>query len=240
MKTVLAVAVLAAASALAGTIVIPTANTATEGTGADDIGYAYLGGAAETTQMFIPASFLSGIPTGDLLTGLAFRLDSSASTGPSSTLNWTNLDIVVSQPSGTYTSTLGTLFSSNLGGDATTVRSGAFSVNTNDYSGNGSPNAFGPFITFTTPYLYTGTDLLIQFRSTGSGGADLVLDADTAGIGTEYYNGNGYTATTGNSSIGRVPVTEFQFTTAGTTVPEPASLGLVLLGGALLLAKRVF
>jgi len=226
MRLLFAGIVAAGMCAHAGTIVIPSGNAATEGTGAADVGNVYLGSFGTTTQAFIPVSMLSGIPTGDVITGFAFRLDSTASTGPSSTATWTNYDVVLSQPAGILTAT----FDSNLGADATTVRSGSLTINANSYPGGGSPNAFGPVITFTTPYTYQGTDLLITIRSTGNGSTDFVLDTDANFLGTSYQQGGGYTATTANASIARIPVIELQFVVPVSGVPEPGSLSLLPIG----------
>jgi len=186
----------------------------------------FLGSFATTTQAFIPASMLSGIAVGSQITGMAFRLDSSASTSPASDLTWTNYDIVLSQPSATFSTNTATPFASNLGADATAVRSGSLTITAGSYTGGGSPNPFGPFILFTTPYTYTGTALVIQIRSSGASGADFVLDSDANFLGTELLNGAGYAGTTGSSSIGRIPVTELQFGPAQSGVPEPGSLSL--------------
>src|SRR5258706_562964 len=226
MKVIFAAAIFAAACVQGGTIVIPAANAAAEGSGAADVGNMFLGSFATTTQAFIPASMLSGIAVGSQITGMAFRLDSSASTSPASDLTWTNYDIVLSQPSATFSTNTATPFASNLGADATAVRSGSLTITAGSYTGGGSPNPFGPFILFTTPYIYTGTALVIQIRSSGASGADFVLDSDVNFLGTELLNGAGYAGTTGSSSISRIPVTELQFGPAQSGVPEPGSLSL--------------
>jgi hypothetical protein len=237
MRKLLGLVVLLGVSATAATIVVPPANAGVEGTGAADIGAFFLGGNSWTTQFFIPSSMLSGIPNGSQITGLGVRLDSSASTGPSSTLNFSNFDLTLSVPSATYSSNLGTTFASNIGADATLVRSGALSIAANSYPGGGSPNAFGPLIVFTNPYSYNGGDLLITLRNSGSGGADLVIDATANFLGMEMYGGAANDATTGNSSIARAPVFELQYG-AASTVPEPATVSLVLAGAIGLITLR--
>src|SRR5262249_52271901 len=89
-------AILIAAFALscsAGTVVVPGS---AEGTGVSDIGEAFLGSTGITTQMFIPAVMLSGIPIGNQITGIAFRLDSTASSSPTVDLNFSTYEVVLS------------------------------------------------------------------------------------------------------------------------------------------------
>src|SRR5581483_3365536 len=58
MRLLFAGIVAAGMCAHAGTIVIPSGNAATEGTGAADVGNVYLGSFGTTTQAFIPVSML--------------------------------------------------------------------------------------------------------------------------------------------------------------------------------------
>jgi hypothetical protein len=104
----------------------------------------------------------------------------------------------------------------------------------------GAPNAFGPLITFNTPYLYSGGNLTVEYRFTGISNetSQPSLDAASAdvGQGTDYVAqfATTNTATTSIGLNGRFVVTRF----SSTPVPEPASIAILGLGALALIRRK--
>lgn len=152
-------------SLLAGTVVLPT----------NDEGDTFepneepvaLSSNPMTVQYVYPAAFLAGIPHGSSITGIAFRKDEdirwdawpSLPVGRAGSSE--HFDVQMSK-SVNAPGHLSNTFAHNIGPDAVTVRTGPLSL-----AHQGEVTVFSPEILFTTPYVYTGGDLLITIRHTG-------------------------------------------------------------------------
>jgi len=193
--------------------------------------------AARTAQYFIASSQLASLGNNVELTGLAFRLDSATADGPATTFNFSDYEIRIGTMATAF-DTISNTFASNIS-NPVLVRDGALSFAANSFSSTGSPEPFGPVITFSTPYSYTtNTALVIEIRHTGSGISGLLFDGTNVGWGkatNSYLYGfyaNGATATSG-SLTASFPVMSFTYQTA---VPEPATAAALVGSAALGLA----
>jgi hypothetical protein len=213
--------------AYADTIVVaPNANARTNGS---VVQFGVLGNAPVTFQTDIAASQLTSL-VGETITSIGYRLPSGASSIGSVTLTGFSLELSGSTHA---IGSLSTNQAANIGANAQVVDSGTLTL-TGLVGGTG-PNPFF-LINFTTPYLYTGGDLLVT-DSFSTSGNDFAVDAvppgsliDTSAI----FNGSNSKAEFYNP-----PVTEFVATTS--PIPEPGSVtllgtGVVTLAG--LLRKR--
>jgi hypothetical protein len=206
----------------ASTVVVPAPFESAEGSSSQ---FSSLTSDPRTLQFVYSSSQLGGLTAGSVITGLAFRLDITSPTGPSSPLSWASYDIQLS-PSLNSPGSLSLNFLSNIGPGAVNVRSGALTLAPNSFPGGAAPNAFGPTIVFTSAYTYTGGDLLVTISHTGNGISPLSVDAapNTAGL----YQGVGastYNATTATSTlVSNVPI--LQFTVS--SVPEPSTWMLLI------------
>ena len=190
----------------------------------------------------------AGIFAGDILGGLAFRVD-----GTRDSPNFTVSDYVIQLgQSSNSAGDLDDMFANN--GALTTVRSGALDFVAADYDSATSTtlndisttaNAFGPEITFDTNFVYNGGDLLLLYTHeapTSLNGAPVVTSrADTitntffptGGVefsesGVQTIFGSGFDADNrgfGTTGSGTGVATIVQFSVA---VPEPSSAALLV------------
>jgi hypothetical protein len=131
-------------------------------------------------------------------------------------------------------------FANNVVGAQTLVRSGALIISPGSFSSGSSPNAFGLSIGFDSAYAYTGGNLLVEIRHTGSSSASTSVEAMlTTGSAAQGYGtlfsaawNNSYTGLSG--SQGNFAVLQVS------SVPEPATTLLLAAGilGLVLAAKR--
>jgi len=160
------------------------ATTATTGT--------FLGpysNAARTYQLLIASSQLTNL-TGKYLNSLAFRIL------PTASASWPTADVTVSDYdiylSGSVDPANRSLtFASNVVGTQTQVRSGSLTIPANSVTTGGNPNAFSFYINFTTQYLYTGGNLLIEIRHPAFTGTSI----STESVLASGAPGNGYGVT---------------------------------------------
>ncbi|MBK8549767.1 MAG: T9SS type A sorting domain-containing protein [Ignavibacteria bacterium] len=178
-------------------LVVPNSYTATPGT-ATFLGP--LANAPRTYQLLINSNQLTGL-VGFNLNGLTWRIPVSATGNwPSAEVIYTNYDIYLSGSVAPSERSL--TFANNIVGTQTQVRSGELRIAENTYPSGGNPNDFGDEITFTTPWLYNGGNLLIEIRHTGFTGTSRSVDAigtAISGYGTDFsacWTGN-YTGTSG-------------------------------------------
>jgi hypothetical protein len=203
-------------------LVLPNGNTAVEGNTQTVIP---LSSNPWTFQWVFPASQLASVPLGSQITGIAFRLDTSAAAQPNISFSQWNLQVSTS-PNGP--GTLSGTFAANIGADVVTVNSGPLSVNTSIYPFGGNPNGFGPFIPFSTFYTYNGGNLLFTLNATGNGSAQIPLDANSVDANGSTVGNPAFGSASGNPNFFNYPITEISFTTG---VPEPTTWALLSLTG---------
>lgn len=202
----------------AQTYVVPPGNAGVGGTG----GTFSLLTTDYTGQEVYSANLLSGLPVGAIINGFRMRLAPGQPT-VSVAVSSPNFDISIGpsnfQPGSLTTSTVG-----NQGPGTVLARSGPISFPANSFVGGSNPNPFGPLISFTTPYTYTGGDLLLTFsdRAFSSG---VVLDAQA----NLFSNAQGrqnvgvYNSSTVPQSVdGFAIIVQFNYV----TVPEPSTMAL--------------
>lgn len=171
-----------------------------------------------TAQTLFPASSLNGLPAGATITGLQFRVNNGGTAGNFST---DHLDLYLGPAT---SSTLDASVAANEGPGTVQVRSGSYAAPFGDYPGGASPNAFGPVIVFSTPYVYSGGTLLLTLSESDPSGS-LDVDAVIGTPGVDYGQANAYNATTLDSGLGEYsPVIQLVY-----SVPEPTSLGVLTL-----------
>lgn len=199
----------ASSNVYADSVVAPNANTSTNGT-TDQFEVA--GETNGTTfQIGIAASQLSSI-VGQSITAVGFRLPSGAANVPSATLDGFSLELSGStNPIGALNGTP----ANNIGADAQIVDSGTLVLS--GLVGGTGPNPFF-LINFSTPYLYTGGDLLLTENYASS---SLMFSVD-ANVANSIVD----TAAGGQAQFFNAPVTEL-VTNSTSPVPEPGSLMLL-------------
>lgn len=193
-------------------LVVPSGYSGTAGT-ATFLGP--LANAQRTYQLLIHANQLTGL-VGKSLTGFSMRIPVSATGNwPAADVTYTNYDIYLSGSVDPVNRSL--TFANNIVGPQTQVRSGSLFIPANSYTFGGNPNAFGPEITFNTPWLYTGGNVLVEIRHQGFTGTSRSTDAistSTSGYGSNFsacWTGN-YAGTSGSQGN----FTIVRFTAAGT------------------------
>jgi hypothetical protein len=221
----LAVLGLLDADARAQVYVVPPANTNTSGTGAS-----FTLSGDYTGQQVYAASLLSGLPVGAVIDGFRFRLSAGQSTVTSASSS-SHFDISIG-PSAFHPGSLSTSTAGNQGPGTVLARSGPITFPANSFVGGSNPNPFGPLIPFTTPYTYTGLDLLLTISDTAFSTA-LVFDAQAGLFSTAQgqqdigvYN----SPTEPQSVAGFALIVQFDYI----TVPEPSTMtlsGLTVLAG---------
>jgi hypothetical protein len=220
-RTLFAVSACICVPAGAGTIVVPPGNATVEGNGSSPN---FLGADAITLQTVIGASLLTGLNVGDSIDGIQFRLDGGLPTGPAVNTVWSDWSLTLS-PSNNAAGSLSATFAANIAAGAVTVRSGPLTLLANSLPGGATPNAFGLLIAFTTPYTYTGGNLLLTLTHTvASNSPGAAVDYQFL-ANAENQGAAGYRATTATLfQQNAMPVIEL------TTVPEPASRAMFSFG----------
>jgi len=229
-----AVALVCAATSYTGaaeiTQVVPPEYTNTPGTGS------FIGPMAtgqRTNQYLIHESLLTGL-VGKQLTAVSWRLGSgSTSAYPAQDISFANYDIYLS--GSVDPSERSPVFAENIAGEQTQVRSGSLDVPANSFTFGGSPNDFSFTINFNN-YLYTGGNLLLEIRHTGSGFTSRALDAlntSTPGYGTLFSTlwASNYEAVDSGLQ-GNFVIPQF------TAIPTPGSAGLLALAGLAAVRRR--
>ena len=214
-----------------GTIVVPNANTATEGASYLDGPFQ---GAAISLQWQLAGSQFASVPVGSQLTAIGFRLDGGDTNEPLTTETFTSWNLQLSASLNAIGS-LSTTFANNIGAGDTSVYSGPLTILAGSLTGGAGPNPFF-FVTFTTPYIYNGGDVLLTLNHVASNGPSIRTDGvGVSAIGDTVLQ-NDFSAVTGVAEFYNLPVTAFQFTPTIVT-PEPATW-LSLAGGLIVLGWR--
>lgn len=203
------------------TVTVPNLTTAVTFTGP-------FANSTRTYQMIIDDSQLTAL-NGQYLTSISFRLPSTAS-NPWPAANTTYPDYQIYLSDGVEPANRQLNFAANIVGTQTQVRSGSLLIPAGSVSNNGN---FTFEITFTTPYLYTGTNLVIEVRHTGSDGTSTSIAAvgtSTSGYGTLF---TGCWASTGSvmqgnftyvkiNSTSSLSVTSVEINGGASVYPNPA------------------
>jgi hypothetical protein len=222
---------IASLSAWSSSIVVPASLSGADGNSSN---VAIVGAVSRTFQYAYDPSEL-GLSSGDVLTGLAFRLNGGIASSPAA-LSFAQYDIQLST-SINGAGSLSTTFTDNEGADALTVRSGSLNFASGAFPAGATPNSFGPEISFSTPWTYVGGTLLITIRTSGDSEATAVsLDTVTNLAG--HFQGQGSTvgsaATVANGATSTAAVIQLDVT----PVPEPATALLLPSALALLMLSR--
>ena len=214
------------------TVVAPNANTTTAGSQAQ---YGLFNSGNANFQWLLGASQFSAVPIGSQVTSIGFRFIEGPSNGAAVTFPQWNLQL----SSSLYAvGSLTTTFNSNVGPDAVSVRSGPLTIPAGSFQGPGLPSYPFFLIALTTPYTYTGNDLLATLSITGAGNGFAVDAAAPDGIG-DTVGVIGSNAAIGRSHFFNYPITEYVFSTPN-QVPEPSTCALFGSGllGFLALTQR--
>lgn len=143
--------------------------------------------SARTYQLIIDDSQLTTL-NGKYITSIAFRLPSSATASwPATDATFTNYEIYLSN--GVEPSSRQLNFAANVVGPQTQVRTGPLVVPAGALTFGADPNAFSHLLTFGTPYLYNGTNLVVEIRHTGNNVGSRATNAtgtSSAGYGTLF------------------------------------------------------
>ena len=202
-----------------------------------------LGNFDNTVHTVYDASLLAaaGLNTGDVLTGLQFRLN-AVDNAPL----WSVADYQIRLATSNFSSgSLDDNFLLNRGSDYTVVRSGALAFDGTEFdtsaiaagtpsTGPGTPNAFGPVFAFNNAnFTYNGGDLLLEYthtdidQSLNSPGVQQTGRADgvTGFAGVQTIFGSGFDATERGfgGGAGFAPIVQFSV-----AVPEPSSAALLM------------
>lgn len=230
VPTVLALLLAGAAHA---DVIVPNSAAGAEGDGS--FALTSTGTAGRTFQLTIAAGQLAGL-VGQQIEAVQWRLNGPGTVAwPPVDANFAAWDIYLG-PS-VAPSAMTNTFATNFTAPATQVRSGPLTFPAGSFSFGSTPNAFGPAVNFTTPYLYTGGDLALEIRFTQQTGATtqspldaiLVSGGPGNGWGVDFagrWTGN-YTGVTGNNA---------NFLVTNFVVPTPSSMAL--LGLSMCLASR--
>ncbi|WP_299180239.1 T9SS type A sorting domain-containing protein [uncultured Chryseobacterium sp.] len=143
--------------------------------------------ATRTYQMIIDDTQLTTL-SGKYLTSISFRLPASAASAwPASDATFSSYEIYLSDGVDPVNRQLDLV--ANVVGPQTQVRSGSLLIPAGSFTVGGNPNAFTFDVTFDTPWLYNGTNLVIEIRHTGSNSTSASSHAATtsaSGYGTLF------------------------------------------------------
>lgn len=231
----------------ASTLTLPNSAQFAEGATSSSTTAGVLGTGNFTNQFFYTSALLSSIPVGYEITGFRVRADAGLATGtyPSAALHWNNYDVTLAEAAVSITA-FGS--SSNVAANMLNpqqVLSGALDIAVNSFTDSAASfNPFGPLISFTTPYLYQGGDLIFLVSHGTATGTGFSVDASNTGFG--YTNSSqfaqrvatSYNATTVNTTSA-APVIQLEFGPHITTAPVPEldTLTLFLIGSFPLIAR---
>lgn len=147
-----------------------------------------LASTARTYQLLINENQITNL-VGQELRAISFRLPASATAPwPAAEATAASYDIYLS--GSVPPSQRSFTFSENVVGPQTQVRSGSYTAPVSSYPSGSSPNAWGPEITLTNPYLYSGGHLLIEIRHSGVAGSTSrstdAIGTSVTGYGTDF------------------------------------------------------
>lgn len=183
-------AILTSTVAHADTTVAPGTQTNVNGNNAVNdplIGFFNGVRTSRTFMVQFDASFVN-IPVGATITGIAYRRDESNNL-PTGTVTFGDYEIYLGQGTRTISDLVANSQSQSYGANMSgeqQVRDGALTVNYDAYPVGASigspPNAFGPEITFSSGYVYTGGSLVVYVAHNGYGtGPNSTAPVDSQG-----------------------------------------------------------
>ena len=181
------------------------------------------GGVGGSFAQILYTQAALGLTAGDVITGIAFRLDSTFSPAqPASDGTVTSWAVSIGTPqSGIAPGSMSSDPTLNITG-ATLVHSGSLLIHAGDYTSGQSPNAFGPVIPLSG-YTYNGGSIIIQIQQ--SGGVPVNIDVSNgAGNLTDYQTklSNGQATPLSMFDV-PTPIVQLSYT----PVPEPVTYTLL-------------
>jgi len=194
--------------------------------------------AGRTYQFTIDSNQLTGL-IGQQIGGMQWRLNGTAAAAwPPADVSYAFWDVFIGP--GVDPTAMSNTFASNFTGGATQVRSGAAAFTAGSFTNGASPNAFGPALNFSSPYLYTGGDLTIEMRFAPQVGTTTAPSFDAALASGGPGNGWGvdFSARWTANSAGVTGANGNFLATTFVTVPEPSSIALVGIGLAFLAFRK--
>jgi len=207
----IAIAFLSGFAAVADNAVVPSNGNATELGGGQEGPFG--GTGSRRFMIVLDERALSGIPVGSTITGIRFRLDSAnGAAWPPSNVTFADYELRISAAA-TTAATASATYATNISGPQTLVKDGSLNYAADSYSAAGSPRAFGPAITFDSPYMYSGGRLCLDFNHTGVGAITTgFADAEPNGA-TNFVRGVYATNRVAASGVlTSTPVIRFEYT----------------------------
>jgi hypothetical protein len=221
------------ASVAVADVVVPNAYAAVQASTSGLNTFIRDSGNPRTGQLLINASQLTGV-VGQQIAGITWRLWSGGTVAyPAANATWADYTINVGP--GVAFGSQTTTFATNFAAAPTTVRSGPLTISAGAFPTGGTPRAFGVPVMFGSPYLYTGGNLCIEIRHTGSSIVNATTDFLEVALTTDpLYNTQIWSATaTGNAATTGA---QANFTVSNLiTVPAPSTLAVL---GVLALGRR--
>ncbi|MDP0500264.1 MAG: PEP-CTERM sorting domain-containing protein [Verrucomicrobiota bacterium JB022] len=213
--------------------VIPPEFTDTEA----DATFGLFANTGRTYQAQYAASHLINLPIGTAITGLSMRTNGAFTSNlPGSDVTFGDFEITFAQAGNPLNAFSSTVADNML--NPSVVRSGAWTIEAGSFPGadDGQANAWGPLISFDSPYTYQGGDLVILIRHTGGNTSSAAPDAASYSVENGYWARWGATAdATTITNTANVIVFNLHYT----AVPEPSEMALIVaLGGFACVAFR--
>jgi len=187
-----------------------------------------LAATPRTYQLLIHENQLSGL-VGLELTGLTWRL------GPGISVPWPAADATYGEYNIFLSGSVdpedrSNTFAENVVGPQTQVRSGSLDIDANSFTVGDNPNEFGMNIGFSN-YLYTGGNLLVEIRHSGSNSTSRSVEAVPATGGAQFGYGTDFSALWTGSIDGETGTQGNFAVTQFTAIPTPGAVSLALIAG---------
>jgi hypothetical protein len=201
-----------------------------------------LNGAPRTLLLSFSDVALNGLAPGTLITGISFRHNAGNATArPLVDLTFADYEIYVGREN--LAASGSTVFADYfLPGSRTLVRDGALTVPAGSYGvvPGSVPQPFGPAITFNvSPFLYTGSGLVLLIQHTGNGLENVAADSEGNIGGAFAMSASAFGATEG-TGFPSIPVVNLLVINA--VAPEPGTLALLAMAaggiGTIAFARR--
>jgi len=183
-----------------------------------------------TVQIAFSGSLLGSLPVRTEITGIAFRAyPASPNSFPSPALSYSDYSVEIG-PSANPAGSLSSTFADNIGAGTIVARSGPLTFAAGAFPSGASANPtssdFGPEISFTTDYTYSGGGLLFTLTHDDPGPVIQVAGTDGSTSGVSYLAAFGSsTPIADTNDPGDVP--DIELFTGVASVPEPTTLVLV-------------